>query len=58
MTISKNAVELRIFITAMLIGLMIIGLVTYRTYSQDIKEHFSQKMVELFPDMEEGLAAL
>lgn len=58
MTISKNAVELRIFITSLLIGIMIIGLVAYQTYSEDIKDHFSQKVVELFPDMEKGLAAL
>ena len=58
MVSSKNSVELRIIITALLIGTMIIGLVAYQTYSEEIKEHFSQKMVELFPDMEEGLAAL
>ncbi|MEO0571176.1 MAG: hypothetical protein AAF039_05675 [Bacteroidota bacterium] len=58
MTISKNAVELRIFITSLLIGAMILGLVAYQTYSQDIKEHFSQKMVELLPDMENSLAKL
>ena len=58
MTNSKHSFEIRIVITALLIGSMIIGLVAYQTYSQDIKEHFSRKMVELMPDMEEGLASL
>lgn len=58
MSISKDLFELRIVITALLIGLLMIGLVAYQTYSQDIKEHFSQKMVELLPDMENSLAAL
>ena len=55
---SKNSFELRIIISALLIAVLIVGLVTYQTYSQDIKEHFSQKMVELLPDMESSLAAL
>ncbi|MEM8926629.1 MAG: hypothetical protein AAGC45_00380 [Bacteroidota bacterium] len=49
---------MRIVITALLVGALIVGCVAYRTYSQDIKEHFSQKMVELLPDMENGLAKL
>ncbi|MEM1260112.1 MAG: hypothetical protein AAGH81_16400 [Bacteroidota bacterium] len=55
---SKNTVALRIVITALLVGALIVGCVAYQTYSQDIKEHFSQKMVELLPDMENALAKL
>ena len=58
MSISKDSFGLRVIISALLIATLIIGLVAYHTYSQDIKEHFSQKMVELLPDMENSLAAL
>ena len=58
MATSKNSFELRIITTAFLIGTLIVGLVAYNTYSEDIKEHFSEKIVELFPDMEGSLAAL
>jgi len=55
---SKNSFELRVLISALLLGAFIIGAVTYRTFSSDLKQHFSQKMVELLPNFDRDLAAL
>ena len=55
---SEKSTELRIVIISSIIGLTMVGLVALETYSQDIKQHFSKKMVELMPDLDHSLAAL
>ena len=41
---------------AFLIGIFLVIVTAYDCYAQEVKQHVSEKMVELFPDMEEGLA--
>lgn len=58
MSISKDSFGLRYIISTLVIVSLIIGLVAHNTYSQDLKEHFFQKIIKLLPDMENRLAAL
>lgn len=58
MEASQDTFGLRIILVALLIGVFIVGLVTYQTYSDDLKQGMAEKMVELMPDMENSLAAL
>lgn len=58
MKTSKPSFGLRIIITALCIGAFIIGLAAFQTYSRDIQNHFSEKLTELLPDLENSLAAL
>lgn len=55
---SQNTFRLRILLVSLLIGAFMIGLSTYQTYSDELKQGVSEKMVELMPDMEQGLAQL
>lgn len=53
---SKSSLHLRIIIMAFLIGIFLVIVTAYDCYAQEVKQHVSEKVVELFPDMEEGLA--
>lgn len=54
----RKTLNLRIVILALIISVFILGIATYRAYSDDVKENISEKMVKLLPDLESGLAAL
>ncbi|BFP41271.1 hypothetical protein FGF1_21160 [Flavobacteriaceae bacterium GF1] len=58
MKTSKDTFGLRILIGALLLGSFLIGLATYRAYSEDLKQEFSKKVVELLPDLDNSLAKL
>lgn len=58
MNTANNSFGLRIVIASFIVSVFMIGVVTYRTYSEDVKEGISEKMVELLPDLENGLAQL
>lgn len=58
METSHNSLGLRIVISAVIISIFIVVWSAYHTYSEDVKQNISQKMVELLPDMENGLAKL
>lgn len=58
MKTSKDTFGLRILIGALLLASFLIGLATYRAYSEDLKQEFSKKVVELLPDLDNSLAKL
>ena len=58
MKTSKDTFGLRILIGALLLGFFLMGLATYRAYSEDLKQELSKKVVELLPDLDNSLAQL
>jgi len=55
---SQDSFHKRILISALLIGAFIVGISLYQAYSDDLKEQFNEKMVELLPDLDHSLAQL
>lgn len=58
MNTSSNQLNLRIIISAFLIGLFIIGVSTYRAYSEELKEEVAETVAELLPELDNSLAKL
>ena len=58
MNTSTNHLNLRIVIGSVLIGLFIITVSAYSTYSADLKKEVAEKVVELLPDLDNSLAKL
>ena len=58
MQTATNHLGLRIIITTLLVGLFILALATYRTYSGEMKKEISEKITEYFPDLDSSLAQL
>jgi len=58
MNTSTNHLNLRIVVGSVLIGLFIIAISAYSTYSEDIKKGVAEKVVELLPDLDNSLAKL
>lgn len=55
---TSNNQDLRILIGALLIGLFIIGITAYNSYAEDMKKKVGETVVEMLPDVDNGLAQL
>ncbi len=50
MYISKNAIEIRVFLYALLFSLGVIAFALYNAYGEEVKEKITEIIVEYFPE--------